>query len=83
MEQAMAEPGAVVAGRIAWQAHDRVSQFGEALRQILHACGGFACAGACLGQELAGVVPAAGHIVEIVAATVRCEGTEHLGLRAL
>ena len=35
MEKPVAEPGAVVAGRVAGQAHDRIPQFGEAFRQIL------------------------------------------------
>ena len=38
MEKPVAEPGAVVAGRIAGQAHDRVPQFGEAFSQI-SSCG--------------------------------------------
>ena len=58
MEKPVAEPGAVVAGRIAGQAHDRVPQFGEAFRQILHVAGSLACAGPCFRQEPAGIVPA-------------------------
>ena len=39
MEKLVPEPGAVVAGRIAGQAHDRVPPFGEAFRQFLHVGG--------------------------------------------
>ena len=58
MEKPVAEPGAVVAGRIAGQAHDRVPQFGEAFSQIFHVAGSLACAGPCFRQEPAGIGPA-------------------------
>ena len=76
----MAEPGAVVAGRIAGQAHDRVPQFGEAFRQILHVGRGLAGAGPCFRQEPSGIGPGAGHSVEIVGVSLRCQGIEHWGL---
>ena len=83
MEKPMAEPGAFAAGRIAGQAHDGVPQLGEAFRQILHACGGLAGSSPGFRQETARIWPTAGHSVEIVGVTVRCEGIEHLGLRGL
>ena len=58
MEKLVAEPGAVVAGRVAGQTHDGVPQFGEAFRQILHVGGSFACAGPGFRQEPAGIEPA-------------------------
>ena len=70
MEKPVAEPGAVVVGRIFRQAHDGVPQVGEAFRQILHVVGGFACAGPCFRQEPAGIGPAAGH-------GEWCDGVEH------
>ena len=65
MEKPVAEPGAVVAGRIAGQAHDRVPQFGEAFSQVLHVAGSLACAGPCFRQEPAGIGPTSRHCVEI------------------
>ena len=65
MEKLVAEPGAVVAGRVVGQAHDGVPQLGETFRQILHVAGSFACAGARLGQEPAGIGPGSGHGFEI------------------
>ena len=61
MEKPVAEPGAVVAGRVAGQTHDGVPQFGESFRQILHVAGSLACAGARLGQESARIGPGAGY----------------------
>ena len=71
MEKLVAEPAAVVAGRIAGQAHDGVPQLGEAFRQILHACGGLAGSSPGFRQEPAGIWPTAGHSVEIVGS--RCD----------
>ena len=80
MEKPVAEPGAVVAGRIAGQAHDRVPQFGEAFSQILHVAGSLACAGPCFRPEPAGIGPASRHCVEIVFVAWGCERIEHVGL---
>ena len=55
MEKPVAEPGAVVAGRVAGQTHDGVPQLGEAFRQILHVGCSFACAGPRFRQEPAGI----------------------------
>ena len=66
MEKPVAEPGAVVAGRIAGQAHDCVPQFGEAFSQILHVGGSLACAGPCFQQEPAGIRRTSRACVEIV-----------------
>ena len=73
----MAEPGAVVAGRVVGQTHDGVPQFGEAFRQILHVGGGFAGAGPGFRQEPAGIGPGAGHGFKLAGVAGRCEGVEH------
>ena len=65
MEKPVAEPGAVVAGRVAGQTHDGVPQLGEAFRQILHVSCSFACAGPGFRQEPAGIGPGAGHGFEL------------------
>ena len=80
MEKLVAEPGAVVAGRVAGQAHDGVPQLGEAFRQILHVGSGFAYAGPGFRQEPAGIEPVPSHCVEIVFAAGHCERIEHVGL---
>ena len=80
MEKPVAEPGAIVAGRIAGQAHDRVPQFGETFREVLHVAGSLACAGPCFRQEPAGIRPASRACVEIVFVAWGCERIEHVGL---
>ena len=62
MEKPVAEPGAVVAGRIAGQAHDRVPQFGETFRQVLHVAGSLACAAPRGWEDHAGSMLPGTHI---------------------
>ena len=73
----MAEPGAVVAGRVVGQTHDGVPQFGKAFRQILHVAGSLACADPCFRREPARIGPATGHGLEIIGRGAWCEGVEH------